>query len=228
MKSNYKILLAIQSLLFTVCFSQPATTWKATGPNLFPIDISGQINGIGRVSQLKFHPSNPNKMYAVSASGGLWISSDTASTWLKTGTDKLPQSACASICIDHTNDNILYLGTGDANYYGTDFGVWKCNAITSLPCCWVVDHPRSEIETIAGGHQKDSIGPRVTRAIGFGIRRADVNGHAIVADDWEVSPGLAEVDLGIKIHLFHKRHQPSVDRPRSIAGDCRHDCHAGR
>lgn len=125
MKSNYKILLAIQSLLFTVCFSQPATTWKATGPNLFPIDISGQINGIGRVSQLKFHPSNPNKMYVVSASGGLWISSDTASTWLKTGTDKLLQSACASICIDHTNDNILYLGTGDANYYGTDFGVWK-------------------------------------------------------------------------------------------------------
>ena len=125
MKVNYILLLAIQFTLFTMCFSQPATSWKTTGPTLFPTDISGQINGIGRVSQIKFHPTNPNKMYAVSASGGLWISSDTATTWKKTGTDKLPQSACASICIDHTNDNILYLGTGDANYYGTDFGIWK-------------------------------------------------------------------------------------------------------
>jgi hypothetical protein len=32
----------------------------------------------------------------------------------------------ASLCIDFTNDQVLYLGTGDANYYGSrDYGIWK-------------------------------------------------------------------------------------------------------
>lgn len=109
----------------TLSFAQPGTTWQCTGPNLFPTNASGQVNGIGRVSQLKFHPTNPLKMYAVSASGGLWISGDSANTWVKTGSDNLPATACASVCIDYTDDNILYLGTGDANYYGGDFGIWK-------------------------------------------------------------------------------------------------------
>lgn len=125
---NFKKLFLLNTFVlfvFSICKAQPGTQWQATGPNLFPTNVSGQVNGIGRVSQLKFHPTNPLKMYAVSASGGLWISSDTATTWVKTGSDKLPQSACASVCIDHTNDNIIYLGTGDANYYGTDFGIWK-------------------------------------------------------------------------------------------------------
>lgn len=108
-----------------VCHAQPGTTWTPTGPNLFPTNISGQINGIGRVSQLKFHPTNPLKMYAVSSSGGLWVSTDSANTWTKTGSDNLPATACASVCVDYTDDNILYLGTGDANYYDGDFGIWK-------------------------------------------------------------------------------------------------------
>ncbi|MES2762678.1 MAG: PKD domain-containing protein [Bacteroidota bacterium] len=112
-------------LIATICLSQPGTVWEQTGPSLFPTNESGQVNGIGRVCQLKFHPTDPLKMYAVSASGGLWISSDSAATWVKTGTDKLPSTACASACIDYTNDNVIYLGTGDPNYYSTDFGIWK-------------------------------------------------------------------------------------------------------
>ena len=112
-------------LVVIICFSQPGTTWQQTGPNLFPTNESGQVNGIGRVCQLKFHPTNPLKIYAVSASGGLWISNDSSATWVKTGTDKLPSTACASACIDYTNDNIIYLGTGDPNYYYPDFGIWK-------------------------------------------------------------------------------------------------------
>ena len=123
MKTIYTILAYLS--IYSILMAQPGTTWQATGPNLFPINVSGQINGIGRVTEIKFHPTNPNKMYAVSASGGLWISNDTATTWVKTGTDKLPGFACASICIDYLNDNILYLGSGDPNYYGTDMGIWK-------------------------------------------------------------------------------------------------------
>ncbi|MFL5764038.1 MAG: PKD domain-containing protein [Bacteroidia bacterium] len=105
--------------------AQPGTSWQLTGPSLFPTNASGQVNGIGRVCQLKFHPTDPQKMYAVSASGGLWISSDSSHTWTKTGTDNLPATPCASVCVDYTDDNILYLGTGDPNYYGGSFGIWK-------------------------------------------------------------------------------------------------------
>ena len=103
-----------------------ASAWNELGPVNFPTNVSGQINGIGRVEQIKFDPVNPLRMYAV-CPRGVFISNDTATSWaVLPGTDELPaNTAMASICIDHTNNNVLYLGTGDANYYGTGSGVWK-------------------------------------------------------------------------------------------------------
>ena len=119
-----------QAKLFTIILllfvkTSSAQIWKQTGPVNFPVNVSGQINGIGRVSQIKFHPILPNKMYAASASGGLYISVDNGNNWSLMNTDRFPSTACASICIDYTNDNVIYLSTGDANYYGTDFGIYK-------------------------------------------------------------------------------------------------------
>lgn len=111
--------------LFVKSIAQPATVWSPTGPINFPINSSGQINGIGRTTQIKFDPITPNRIYATSASGGLWLSNDTGFTWVNVGTDYFPKMECASICIDHTNNNILYLGSGDPNYYGGGYGVWK-------------------------------------------------------------------------------------------------------
>jgi photosystem II stability/assembly factor-like uncharacterized protein len=112
----------------TICaHAQPAVgTWSITGPVVFPINVSGQVHGMGRVSQMKFHSSNPAKLYAVSASGGLFISNDTGHTWANTpGTDVLPQTSCSSVCVDYTDDNIIYLSTGDNNYYNQSYGIWK-------------------------------------------------------------------------------------------------------
>ena len=106
-------------------FSQPTAAWHPLGPIQFPTNVSGQINGIGRVCQMKFHPSDPQKVYAVSASGGLWISQNGTQSWQKCGTDGLALTACASVCVDFTNDSILYLGTGDPNYYSTGLGLYK-------------------------------------------------------------------------------------------------------
>lgn len=117
------------SLLITIFtfLSLPAAaqSWKQTGPVNFPVNVSGQINGIGRVTQIKFHPSLPNKLYVTSASGGLFNSNDNGNSWTLMGTDKFPAAACASLCVDYTDDNIIYLSTGDPNYYGTDFGIYK-------------------------------------------------------------------------------------------------------
>jgi len=76
---------------------------------------------------MKFHPTNSQKVYAVSASGGLWISTDATGSWQKTGTDKIALSACSSVCIDFSNDSIVYLSTGDPNYYSTGSGIYRSN-----------------------------------------------------------------------------------------------------
>ncbi|HET6228163.1 MAG TPA: hypothetical protein VFF27_17920, partial [Bacteroidia bacterium] len=112
--------------LFTTLFTSAQTAkWKLTGPVKFPTNKSGQINGIGRVSQMVFHPSNASIIYAASASGGLFISIDGAQNWSVLGTDNLPDMSCASICVDYKNDQVLYLGSGDANYYSNGYGIWK-------------------------------------------------------------------------------------------------------
>ncbi len=125
MKLRFLLLLSLVGL-FHSAGAQVVGPWSNTGPILFPVNSSGQVNGMGRVSQVKFHPTDPNKMYAVSASGGLFISLNNGVTWAPTpGTEALPVTSCSSVCIDYTSDNILYLSTGDANYYGDNYGIWK-------------------------------------------------------------------------------------------------------
>ncbi len=116
-------------ILFAFTWTSRAQTasWTPLAPALFPTNVSGQIHGISRISQMKFHPSNSSKLYAVSARGGLFISSNGGTSWsLAPGCDAMPNGTrLASVCIDHTNDQVLYLGGGDANYYSTGSGVWK-------------------------------------------------------------------------------------------------------
>ncbi len=128
MKKNYILIcVCILTNVFS-SFSQSAN-WSAYLPALFPTNASGQIHGISRVSQLKFHPTNSSKMYAVSARGGLFISTNGGTNWtVAPGCDAMTFSTFASVCIDFTNDQIIYLGAGDHNYYGTwggATGVWK-------------------------------------------------------------------------------------------------------
>ena len=129
-KKNYST--PVYRLFFLLClgvnsvFAQTAN-WSAYQPALFPVNSSGQINGISRVSQVKFHPTSNQKMYAVSARGGLFISQNAGTSWsVAPGCDKLPLGTrFASVCIDYTNDQIIYLGGGDHNYYSSGSGVWK-------------------------------------------------------------------------------------------------------
>ena len=106
--------------------SAQTANWSAVLPNQFPTNVSGQIHGISRVSQMKFHHSNSLKRYAVSARGGLFITTNGGNNWtIAPGCDFMPYARFASVCIDHTNDQIIYLGTGDNNYYYNGLGVWK-------------------------------------------------------------------------------------------------------
>ncbi len=114
------------AFVFTQVSIGQNANWSAILPAKFPTNASGQIHGISRISQLKFHPTNSNKMYAVSARGGLFISNDGGANWTVTpGTDFMSSARFASVCIDHTNDQTIYIGTGDHNYYYAGNGVMK-------------------------------------------------------------------------------------------------------
>ncbi len=121
------LFLVFLATYFNCAIAQPTVgTWANTGPILFPVNVSGQVDGMGRVCQVKFDPVNSQKMYAVSASGGLFISANNGQTWAPTpGTEQLATTACSAVCIDFTNTNILYLSTGDPDYYNDDYGIWK-------------------------------------------------------------------------------------------------------
>jgi PKD repeat protein len=123
-----RVLLFLYILLTFNAFAQllPVTPWKELGPIKFPINASGQINGIGRTCQIKHHATDTSIIYAVTSSGGLYKTTDGANNWFNlTGSIYLPKGSQASVCIDYANDNIIYLGTGDANYYSSGTGVWK-------------------------------------------------------------------------------------------------------
>lgn len=89
--------------------SLQAQTWKSLGP----APIGGGFNG--RVSAIACSATNANKIYVGGADGGVWKTTDGGTTWTRL-TDSMPTTAIGAIAVDPTNDNIVYVGTGEANY----------------------------------------------------------------------------------------------------------------
>ncbi|OHT46819.1 Ig-like domain-containing protein [Flavobacterium tructae] len=127
MQTNLRIaVLLVYSLFFNLTSAQnSAPNWKNIGPIPFPQKTIGQVHGIGRCLQIKFHPTDPNKMYVASASGGLYQSNDKGLNWTSLGTDQVINASSSSITVDPTNNQVIYWGTGDANYSYDGLGVYK-------------------------------------------------------------------------------------------------------
>lgn len=85
------------------------TPWTAIGPK----------NIGGRTLALAFHPTDPNIVYAGSASGGLWRSTTAGQgpqAWQPVPTGH-PALSVAAIAIDPTDADVLYIGTGEVYNY---------------------------------------------------------------------------------------------------------------
>lgn len=90
-------------------------------------DLEGPGNIGGRFNCLVVDPTNSNIMYAGSANGGVWKTTDNAATWLPI-TDMLPFQAVGAIAINPTNANEVWIGMGDVNISGTMYagdGVYR-------------------------------------------------------------------------------------------------------
>lgn len=119
----------LSALLLLIAGGIPAAAqlanWTTGGLTDFPVNSSVQINGFCRISQLKFHPTDTNKMYAVTPQGGLFTTDDGGDNWtVKAGTENYT-GYNAAICVDYTNDQVIYLGTGDPDYYFNGNGIYK-------------------------------------------------------------------------------------------------------
>ena len=91
----------------------PIASWEQIGPVNNP-DQNGYASypGKGRVNVVAVDPTNDNIMYAGSAAGGVWKTTDGGANWTPK-TDDFAGLGVADIIIDPNNTNILYMATGD-------------------------------------------------------------------------------------------------------------------
>ena len=79
--------------------------------------VEGPFNIGGRISAIAMPNSDSNKIYAGAASGGVFLSEDAGSSWTPIFDDALSLSI-GDIAIAASNEDIIYVGTGEANAGG--------------------------------------------------------------------------------------------------------------
>ncbi|HLO53734.1 MAG TPA: hypothetical protein VK169_05560 [Saprospiraceae bacterium] len=87
--------------------------WVSNGP--YDCD-----NGIGRVSRLAFHPTDPNIIFAGSRFGGLFKSVNGGNNW-EPISEYVASLGIAGIAVHPTNPNIMYVLSGDGDNTGGSF-----------------------------------------------------------------------------------------------------------
>jgi hypothetical protein len=101
--------------------NQVVGSWSILGPST----NSGGYGGLGRVNVVRELPGNSSVIFAGSASGGLWETTNGGTSWFTT-TDELGSIGITDIVFDPSNSNIMYIATGDGDAADTySIGVLK-------------------------------------------------------------------------------------------------------
>jgi photosystem II stability/assembly factor-like uncharacterized protein len=86
--------------------------WSSVGPATTP----GGYTGLGRVSCIGFHPTNPNTFWVGTPAGGIWKTTDGGLTWnTNTNVDHMPVLGVSDIAVDPNTPNTMYIATGDGD-----------------------------------------------------------------------------------------------------------------
>lgn len=99
--------------------SNYVANWELLGPKDTPAGV-GNARGMGQIHRLAFHPQygiNGNKtIFAGSAFGGLFVTTDNGANWSNFGTDtQLPIASISGIAIHPNNPAQMLISTGDAD-----------------------------------------------------------------------------------------------------------------
>ncbi|MBS1705559.1 MAG: hypothetical protein JST40_06765 [Armatimonadetes bacterium] len=85
--------------------------WEFMGP------LSTDEGWLARVNALAIDPTRTNIVYAGSAKGGLWKSTNSGSTWTNL-TDTLSSQTIGAVVLDPQNPDTVLMGTGEEYYAG--------------------------------------------------------------------------------------------------------------
>ncbi|MCT4560574.1 MAG: T9SS type A sorting domain-containing protein [Crocinitomicaceae bacterium] len=95
--------------------------WRPVGPASIPTNGGGA----GRLTFLRYHPTNVSIMYIGTPNGGLWKSSNGGASW-ENQNDFLSVIGCSDLLIHPQGPDTMYLATGDNDHVSTySHGVWK-------------------------------------------------------------------------------------------------------
>lgn len=124
--------------------------WTAIGPN--PI-IAGSARYSGRTIALAVHPTNPDIVFAGTAQGGLYRSTNGGTSWTPLMDDAL-SLAIGAIAFAPSNPEIVYVGTGEPNFSVDSFfgvGVYRIdNATTTANVSGPFNRDAGNIDQMTG------------------------------------------------------------------------------
>lgn len=112
--------------LKTATLSPRSAAWVQRGPS----------NIGGRITTMAISQQNPNIIYVGGADGGVLKSTNAGVNWTPIFDDQLSLSMGA-IAVDPTNDNIVYVGTGEANSSGDSYDGFGMVKSTNGGATWV-------------------------------------------------------------------------------------------
>lgn len=97
--------------------------WTNRGPDPMVL-VSRSDNGFdamaGRIGALAVRSSAPYTIYLGGAQGGLWVWNGATSSWVPK-TDQLPSLAIGAIALAPSNEDIVYVGTGEGHLSGDSY-----------------------------------------------------------------------------------------------------------
>ena len=163
--------------------SQPIN-WISQGPTNVNFNLS-YGEGIGRIDVIdviEFNPFNANIIYAGSAHGGLFKTTDGGANWAAISSF-LPSLGISGIAIDPTDTDIIYVLTGDANSSGGCFNGNVCNVLGEY-----ISASQGVFKTLDGGINWYKTGA---------ISNALYNGRKLIIDPNNPNVLLAATSIGV-------------------------------
>lgn len=110
--------------------AQSVQKWLEIGPRSPQRGSNKQLSGSGRINCIAFDPKDSNLIWAGSASGGLWKSTDKGKSWDVIPFTEFLSMGISDIAISLQNSNIIYVATGDADG-SSFFGCYSLGIIKS-------------------------------------------------------------------------------------------------
>ncbi|WP_462254904.1 WD40/YVTN/BNR-like repeat-containing protein [Ferruginibacter sp.] len=105
--------------------------WIGFGPFNVTNTAQGTSPGIGRVSCIAFHPTDPNTFLIGTPNGGIWKTTNGGNNWYALN-DDMPNLGIGGVCYDRTNTNTIFALTGDGESFISLTNYWTENSIGIL------------------------------------------------------------------------------------------------